>query len=79
MLSSPAATPPQEKQPPSLTEEFKRHMANRENSKENSGGISYDSGQSASDPAYAPHADAPHAVRNVMSVFNGTIVEESRE
>jgi hypothetical protein len=54
--------PTQEKQSPSLTEEFKRQMASRGNTKENS----------------VPQASAPQAVRNVMSVFNGTIVEEGQ-
>jgi len=60
ILKNPQAEKPTgEKQAPSLTEEFKRHMANRGNIKENS---------APQDPA----------VRNVMSVFNGTIVEDNR-
>ena len=72
MLKTPIdmAAPTSEKQAPSLTEEFNRRMANRGNPKENPAGFS-------SDPV--PHTSAPQAVRNVMSVFNGTIVEEGRE
>jgi DNA polymerase-3 subunit gamma/tau len=68
LLKNPQHAPVQEKQAPSLTEEFKRHMASRGNPKENSGGIS-------PAPTGAPHDPA---VKNVLSVFNGTIVEEGR-
>jgi DNA polymerase-3 subunit gamma/tau len=76
MLNSPVAlaTPTQEKQAPSLTEEFKRQMANRGNPRENSAPQAV----APQDPTGVPQAGAPQAVRNVMSVFNGTIVEEGR-
>jgi len=79
MLNNPMTAPPQENQAPSLTEEFKRHMANRGNTKENP----VPNSVAPQDPTSVPHTSvshtsAPQAVRNVMSVFNGTIVEESR-
>jgi DNA polymerase-3 subunit gamma/tau len=85
MLKSPmdVAAPPQEKKAPSLTEEFNRRMANRGNPKENPLGLSSNSVSQdvapQDHPTGVPHTSAPQAVRNVMSVFNGTIVEEGRE
>jgi DNA polymerase-3 subunit gamma/tau len=65
-LKSQAAAPQQENRPPSFTDEFKRHMANRGNLKD--------------DPGPPAPANAPNdpAVKNVLSVFNGTIVQENR-
>jgi DNA polymerase-3 subunit gamma/tau len=76
MLKSPQAPLQYEKQAPSLqqpslNEEFKRHMANRGNPQ--------DSAPPAAAPADPANAANDPAVKKVLSVFNGTIVEGSGE